>query len=110
MIDRGAALRRFQALGDGQRLAIVELLRERPRSVRELADRLPVSRPAVSRHLRLLKDAGFVDDVPAGTRRIYALRDDGLDALAGDLDVLWGEALRRFALVAGNATRFRRDG
>ncbi len=98
------AVQRFQALGDEQRLAIVELLREHRLSVGEIADALPVSRPAVSRHLRLLKDAGVVDDTPAGARRIYALRAGAVEELARYLDGMWDDALRRFVMLTDNTT------
>jgi DNA-binding transcriptional ArsR family regulator len=81
------------ALGDPTRKAIFELLLERPRAVVELAAELPVTRPAVSQHLRVLKDAGLVIDQAAGTRRIYRLDTDGLAALRADLDRFWGKAL-----------------
>lgn len=68
----------FHALGDPNRRAILELLRDADRSVRELADALPISRPAVSRHLRLLKEAGLVRDRPEGARRLYRLDPTGL--------------------------------
>ena len=96
----------FEALGDPNRRAIVELLREGPpggRSVRELADALPISRPAVSRHLRLLKQAGLVVDEPHGTRRIYRLHDEGLDAVRAYLDRVWGHAAARFRILAENS-------
>ena len=73
----------FEALGDPNRRAIVELLGSGGRSVRELADALPISRPAVSRHLRLLKEAGLVVEEPRGTRRIYRLHDEGVEAVRG---------------------------
>lgn len=92
----------FDALGDPQRRAIVELLRGRDRSVRELADELPISRPAVSRHLRLLKDAGLVSDRAEGTRRLYRLHDEGIDAVRAYLEQVWGEAAARFRLAADN--------
>ena len=98
------------ALGDPSRRAIVELLgRAGPtgRSVREIADALPISRPAVSRHLRLLKSAGLVTGEPAGTRRMYRLHDEGLDAVRSYLQVVWGDAAVRFRLTAEN-TRPRR--
>ena len=69
----------FDALGDPNRRAIVELLGTGERSVQQIADVLPISRPAVSRHLRLLKRAGLVVEKPQGTRRIYQLHDQGLD-------------------------------
>lgn len=98
----------FDALGDPQRRAIVELLAEGERSVQELADRLPISRPAVSRHLRLLKNAGLVADEAAGTRRIYRLQQQGIDAVQAYIETVWGEAARRFKLLADNAEAARR--
>jgi DNA-binding transcriptional ArsR family regulator len=92
----------FDALGDANRRAILRLLGERERSVRELADALPISRPAVSRHLRLLKGAGFVADEARGTRRIYRLESEGLDAIRAYLEGVWGEAAARYRLVATN--------
>jgi DNA-binding transcriptional ArsR family regulator len=83
----------------------VELLRERDRSVRELADALPISRPAVSRHLRLLKDAGLVSDRPEGTRRLYRLHDEGIDAVRAYLEQVWGDAAVRFRIAADNLER-----
>ena len=93
----GAAL---AVLGDRTRRAIVELLAEQPRAVGELADLLPVTRPAVSLHLRALKDARLVHDTPQGTRRIYALDPEGLALLRTYLDRLWAGALDRFAAAA----------
>ena len=95
----------FEALGDANRRRIVELLASGPpegRSVRELADALPISRPAVSRHLRLLKSAGLVVEEPRGTRRIYRLHDEGLGAVRAYVDRVWGDAATRFRLVAEN--------
>ena len=92
----------FEALGDPNRRAIVELLGTRDRSVQELADALPISRPAVSRHLRLLKEAGLVVDSPEGTRRLYRLHDEGIDAVRLYLEEVWGDAATRFKLVADN--------
>ena len=92
----------FVALGDSNRRAIVELLRGGDHSVQELADALPISRPAVSRHLRLLKEAGLVTDHPEGTRRVYRLHDEGVAAAREYLDGLWGDVARRFKLVAEN--------
>ncbi len=92
----------FEALGDPNRRAIVELLGARERSVRELADVLPISRPAVSRHLRLLKEAGLVVEEPRGTRRVYRLHDQGVEAVRGYLERVWGEATGRFRLLAEN--------
>ncbi len=94
----------FDALGDPNRRAIVELLGSGDRSVRELADALPISRPAVSRHLRLLKAAGLVVEEPRGTRRIYRLHDEGVEAVRAYLEQVWGDAAARFRLVAENTT------
>ena len=98
------AARALAALGDPQRRSILELLADQERSVREIADALPISRPAVSRHLRLLKDAGLVAEEPRGTRRIYRLRDEGAAAVRAYLEELWGEAGQRFRLLAENTT------
>jgi DNA-binding transcriptional ArsR family regulator len=92
----------FEALGDPNRRAIVEILGTGGRSVQELADALPISRPAVSRHLRLLKGAGLVVEEPHGTRRIYRLHDEGVDEVRRYLERVWGEAAARFRLVAEN--------
>jgi DNA-binding transcriptional ArsR family regulator len=97
----------FDALGDPHRRAIVELLSQGGRSVRELADELPISRPAVSRHLRLLKEAGLVFDRPEGTRRLYALNDQGAEEVRRYLESVWGEAAARFKLAAENTSRRR---
>ena len=92
----------LDALGDGNRRALLELLRSGDRSVRELADALPISRPAVSRHLRVLKQAGLVTDRPEGTRRIYRLDDSGAEAVRRYLEDVWPEAAARFKLLAEN--------
>jgi DNA-binding transcriptional ArsR family regulator len=84
-------------LGDPTRRAIFERLAQRPRSVGELAGELPVSRPAVSQHLRALKDAGLVTDRAQGTRRIYQLSPDGVAGLRAYLDRIWSDALASFA-------------
>jgi DNA-binding transcriptional ArsR family regulator len=98
----------FDALGDPNRRAILELLGGGRRSVREIADELPISRPAVSRHLRLLKEAGLVVEQARGTRRIYQLDDEGAEAVRAYLERVWGEAAVRFRLVAENTTAERR--
>jgi DNA-binding transcriptional ArsR family regulator len=101
----------FDALGDPNRRAIVELLGAQERSVQELADLLPISRPAVSRHLRLLKEAGLVVEQPRGTRRIYSLHDQGMQAVRAYLERVWGDAAERFRAVAdgsGDAGTARR--
>jgi DNA-binding transcriptional ArsR family regulator len=92
----------FDALGDPNRRAIVSLLGDGDRSVRELADALPISRPAVSRHLRLLKEAGLVRDRTAGTRHLYRLHDEGFEEVRSYLDRVWAEAATRFRLTAEN--------
>jgi DNA-binding transcriptional ArsR family regulator len=84
------------ALGDPTRRAIFEHLADRPRAVGELARELPVSRPAVSQHLKVLKDAGLVIDRPAGNRRIYQLDPAGVGALRAYLDQFWNKALAEF--------------
>ena len=83
----------WNALGDPSRRAIVACLAERPRAVGELADTLPISRPAVSQHLKVLKEAGLVTDRVAGTRRIYRLNPTGVAALRDQLDTFWNRAL-----------------
>lgn len=85
------------ALGDPTRRLIFETLAAGPLSVGELAQRLPVSRPAVSQHLKALKEAGLVRDRAAGTRRIYQVDATGVDAIRAYLDQVWGEALAAFA-------------
>jgi len=89
----------WTALGDPTRRAVFERLAERPRSVGELAKELPVSRPAVSQHLKVLKDAGLVIDRPLGTRRIYQLDPDGVGALRAQLDRFWTQALATYKQV-----------
>ena len=92
----------FSALGDPNRRAIVELLRPGERSVREIADELPISRPAVSQHLRVLKQAGLVTEEARGTRRLYRLHDAGVDAVQAYLERVWGDAATRFRITAEN--------
>jgi len=95
----------WTALGDPTRRAIFERLADRPRAVGELAGELPVSRPAVSQHLKVLKDARLVVDRPVGTRRIYHVDPDGLAALRGYLDHFWDQALAGFKRVAEQQTK-----
>ena len=95
----------WTALGDPTRKAIFELLADRPRAVGELASELPVSRPAVSQHLRVLKDAGLVVGLPAGTRRIYRINPDGLAALRADVDRFWGKALANYKSAVEQPTK-----
>jgi DNA-binding transcriptional ArsR family regulator len=92
----------FDALGDRNRRAIIDQLRAGDRSVQQLADALPISRRAASRHLRLLKEAGLVTDRAAGTRRLYRLHDEGIAAVRDYLEQVWGEAAARFRLAAEN--------
>jgi DNA-binding transcriptional ArsR family regulator len=84
------------ALSDPTRLAIVERLADRPLAVVDLAHELPISRPAVSQHLRVLKDAGLVIDQAVGNRRVYHVNPDGLAALRDQLDRYWGKALSSY--------------
>jgi DNA-binding transcriptional ArsR family regulator len=89
----------FTALGDPTRRAIFERVATRPQAVGELARDLPVSRPAVSQHLKVLKDAGLVLDRRAGNRRIYHLNPEGLAALRDQLDRFWSQALATYKEV-----------
>jgi DNA-binding transcriptional ArsR family regulator len=89
----------WTALGDRTRLAIFKKLAERPSAVVELAAGLPVSRPAVSQHLKVLKDAGLVVDERAGNRRIYRVNPDGLRQLRADLDRFWNGTLAAYKTV-----------
>ncbi len=97
-----AAADPFEALGDPNRRAILQLLGPGERSVQELADALPISRPAVSRHLRLLKEAGLVTEEAAGTRRLYRLHDHGIATVQAYLLSVWGDVARSFSLAAEN--------
>lgn len=89
----------WAALADGTRRAIVDTLIERPRAVGELAAELPVSRSAVSQHLKVLKDAGLVSEQPVGTRRVYRVNPVALAALRDQLDTYWQRALSAYADV-----------
>jgi DNA-binding transcriptional ArsR family regulator len=91
-------------LADGTRRAIVERLADGPRAVGELAVGLPVSRSAVSQHLKVLKDAGLVTERAAGTRRIYRLNPVALAALRDQLDTYWQRALAGYADVVEQST------
>jgi DNA-binding transcriptional ArsR family regulator len=90
----------LDALGDGTRMAIFQRLSHGPMAVHELAERLPVSRPAVSQHLRVLKDAGLVTDSRAGTRRLYQLDPEGVARLRAHFDQVWERALGAFRHAA----------
>lgn len=88
------------ALGDPTRREVFELVAARPRAVGELAAELPVSRPAVSQHLRVLKEAGLVRDEAVGARRIYQLHPEGVAELRDYLDGFWNRSLRAFKAAA----------
>jgi DNA-binding transcriptional ArsR family regulator len=90
----------WTALGDPTRRAIFARLAEHPRAVGELASELPVSRPAVSQHLKVLKEAGLVVDRAAGNRRIYRLDPTGVEALRAQLDRFWNQALATYKALA----------
>ena len=93
----------FSALHDPTRRAVFERLRSGPRPVGEIARGLPVTRPAVSQHLKVLKEAGLVADRSEGTRRIYYIDPKGLGAMRAWLDQFWESALDAFALAAERA-------
>ena len=95
----------LHALGDPTRRAVLEELREGPRAVGEIAARLPVSRPAVSQHLRVLKEAGLVTERQNGTRRLYRVDPDGLAELREYLEGFWEEALASFKTAAEKEER-----
>ena len=92
----------IQALGDPTRRTVFERLREGPRSVGDLAAGLPVSRPAVSQHLRVLKEAGLVRERREGTRNFYSVNGDGLAELRAYFEGFWDEALTAFKAAAEN--------
>jgi DNA-binding transcriptional ArsR family regulator len=99
----------FEALGDPQRRRILALLGEAESSVQALAEHLPISRPAVSRHLRLLRTAGLVSEEPRGAQRIYRLRAEGIDAIRDYLQGVWGDAAVRFRFFAENTDETERS-
>jgi DNA-binding transcriptional ArsR family regulator len=94
----------WTALGDPTRRAIFERLADRPRAVGELASELPVSRPAVSQHLKVLKDTGLVVDRREGTRRIYEVDPDGVAALRAQLDRFWNKSLAAYKAAVEQPT------
>jgi DNA-binding transcriptional ArsR family regulator len=104
MAYRNVALKGLTALGDPTRRAIFERVAAHPSSVGELAERLPVSRPAVSQHLRVLKEAGLVSESPEGTRRIYRLDPRGIAAMRDWLEAHWSAALGAFKEFADQQT------
>lgn len=103
MTNAKRAIDSFAALGDGTRRAIFEEVARQPAAVGDLAKRLPVSRPAVSQHLRVLKDAGLVSETAEGTRRIYRLDPRGVGAMRDWLDARWDAALDAFQAFADEA-------
>ena len=99
----------FEALGDANRREILRLLSGGDKSVLQIAAAMPISRPAVSRHLRLLKDAGMVAEQAQGTRRIYHLQEQGMHAVQVYLEGIWGAAAARFRLLAENTEMTPRE-
>jgi DNA-binding transcriptional ArsR family regulator len=95
----------LQALADPTRRRVFETLRRGPRAVGAIAGDLPVSRPAVSQHLKVLKDAGLVSEQAVGTRRIYRLNEAGVAALRDQLDTYWKRALANYQDVTGRETK-----
>src|SRR5262245_688426 len=100
----------LDALGDATRRAILERLRDGPKPVVEIAQGLPVGRPAVSQHLKVLKQAGLVTDQAAGTRRIYAVDADGMASLRDYAQSFWSAALTRYARAAERARQANAGG
>ncbi len=100
----------LDALGDATRMAIFQRLAAGPIAVNELAQTLPVSRPAVSQHLKVLKDAGLVMDSRAGTRRLYQLDPEGVARLRAHFDQMWTQALSTFQEAAEKSTMPERRG
>lgn len=97
----------WAALADGTRRTIFKRLAAGPMAVGELAHGMPVSRPAVSQHLKVLKCAGLVADRPVGTRRVYQVDPKGVEALRSELDVFWGNALDAYKLLADEGEEVR---
>ena len=87
----------LDSLADASRREVLDLVRRKPSSVQEIADQLPISRPAVSQHLKILKGAGIVTSHAVGTRRVYTVTTDGFEVLRQWLDVMWRDALSSFA-------------
>ncbi len=94
----------WEALGDPSRFAIVQCLADRPRDVGELAGELPITRQAVSQHLKVLRKAGLVTAEPIGTRRVYRLNPTGVAALKDQLDTFWRRALEGFSDIVERET------
>ena len=93
----------LEALGDPTRRAILDRLRQGPRPVGEIAQGMPVGRPAVSQHLKVLKEAGLVSDEAVGTRRLYQIDRDGFEIAQQYLGSFWSEALARFKRIADSS-------
>jgi DNA-binding transcriptional ArsR family regulator len=102
--------RALAALADPTRRQVFERLRSGPQPVSTIARGMPVSRPAVSQHLKVLKEAGLVADHPEGTRRVYHIDPHGLGALRGWLDRFWDQALSAFQAEAESASHHKKDG
>jgi DNA-binding transcriptional ArsR family regulator len=100
---------RFAALADPTRRRIFERLKSGPQAVGAIARRMPVSRPAVSQHLKVLKEAGLVADRPEGTRRVYYIDPNGLGALRAWVDQFWDKALTEFKAEVEMQTSERKD-
>jgi DNA-binding transcriptional ArsR family regulator len=95
----------FEALGDANRREILRLLGLGEKSVQEIAGELPISRPAVSRHLKLLTGAGLVSSDRRGTRQVYQLQEEGVQAVQDYLERVWGDVATRFRLMAENTEK-----
>jgi DNA-binding transcriptional ArsR family regulator len=102
--------RQFDALGDPTRRAVLKLLRRGPLPVGEIADKFDISRPAISQHLRVLKDAGLVTDTPVATQRLYQINPEAFQSLRAWLDDFWNVALGEFKkrVESGRATQRRK--
>ncbi len=109
MVYQAATAKVLDALGDPTRRAVLELIRGGARPVGEIARELPVSRPAVSQHLHVLKEAGLVRDRKEGTRRLYSVDPEGLAALRAYLEGFWGTALAAFEDAAAAPTEEEAD-
>jgi DNA-binding transcriptional ArsR family regulator len=97
----------LQSISDPTRRSVLESLRSGPQAVGEIARKLPVSRPAVSQHLKVLKEAGLVKDRSEGARRVYYIDPDGLGELRRWLDEFWGDALASFAREMNSVNKAR---
>ncbi len=109
MDHKDAIAATMTALADPTRRDIIDRLRGGPLPVGAIAKTMPVSRPAVSQHLRVLSDAGLLSVTPSGNRRLYAIAPDGVDALRQYLDGLWDDALAAFARAAQEQAKGKQD-